>query len=168
MNQLSKKQLRAHYRAARADMLPEQRDAQTREICAHILQSPMYRAASCVLLYAATEGEIDLSCVAADAWERGKVVAYPRCLDKAGNMAFFAVESPEQLEKGSFGILEPRLDCPLWQPADDALCVVPALAVDKKGMNGEQWYIIGAMVVVVLFANQNATHHFLSMLLFFI
>ena len=133
MNQLSKKQLRAHYRAARADMLPEQRDVQTREICAHILQSPVYRAASCVLLYAATEGEIDLSCVAADAWERGKVVAYPRCLDKAGNMAFFAVESPEQLEKGSFGIWEPRLDCPLWQPADDALCIVPALAVDKEG-----------------------------------
>ncbi|MBQ7378182.1 MAG: 5-formyltetrahydrofolate cyclo-ligase [Clostridia bacterium] len=133
MNELNKKQMRAHYRAARADMQPEQREAQEREICANILQSPLYESASSVLLYAATEGEIDLSCVAADAWEKGKVVAYPRCLDKAGSMAFYVVDSPEQLEKGSFGILEPCRDCPLWQSVGDALCIVPALAVDKEG-----------------------------------
>lgn len=133
MNDMTKKELRAAYLAARADMTPEQRAAQAQQICAHVVQSPMYGEASCVLLYAATKDEIDLSAVARDAWEKGKTVAYPRCLDKAGHMAFFVVDSPARLEKGSFGIFEPSEDCLPWQPTADALCVVPALAVDAFG-----------------------------------
>ena len=114
-------------------MLQEERAAQSREICTQILQSPVYQGVSCVLLYAATEHEIDLSAVARDAWEKGKTVAYPRCLDKAGHMAFFVVDSPARLEKGSFGIPEPSGDCLPWQQTADALCVVPALAVDTFG-----------------------------------
>ncbi len=114
-------------------MTPAQRAAQSREICAQILQSPMYQSASCVLLYAAKDEEIDLSCVAADAWEQGKTVAYPRCLDKAGHMAFYVVDTPERLVEGSFSIPEPSEDCLPWQPTGDALCILPALAVDAFG-----------------------------------
>lgn len=133
MNKMTKKELREHYRAARADMQPEQRAAQAQEICAHILQSAMYQNASCVLLYAAKGEEIDLSAVAADAWATGKTVAYPRCLDKSGDMAFFVVDSPTRLVKGSFGIPEPSEDCLPWQMTVDALCIVPALAADAFG-----------------------------------
>lgn len=133
MSEMTKKELRAAYRAARADMMPEQRAAQAEQICAHILQSSVYAEASCVLLYAATEGEIDLSAVAKDAWEQGKTVAYPRCLDKAGHMAFFIVDTPTRLTEGSFGIPEPSEDCLPWQPTADALCIVPALAADAFG-----------------------------------
>lgn len=133
MNKMTKKELREHYRAARADMQPEQRAAQAQEICAHILQSAMYQNASCVLLYAAKGEEIDLSAVAADAWATGKTVAYPRCLDKSGDMAFFVVDSPTRLVKGSFGIPEPSEDCLPWQMTEDALCIVPALAADAFG-----------------------------------
>ncbi len=133
MNEMTKKELRAHYRAARADMTPEQRAAQSRAICAHILQDPTYINASCVLLYAAKGDEIDLSAVARDAWELGKTVAYPRCLDKTGSMAFYVVDTPARLVEGSFGILEPSEDCLPWQPTSDALCILPALAVDVFG-----------------------------------
>lgn len=133
MNQMTKNELRALYLSARADMTPEDRERESAEICTRILQSSIYQSASCVLLYAATKGEIDLSAVAADAWSRGKVVAYPRCLDTVGRMAFFTVDSFEQLEKGSFGISEPKMDCLPLQPTSDALCIVPALAVDAYG-----------------------------------
>ena len=133
MNDMTKKELRAAFKAARADMLPEDRAVQTREICAQILQSPLYADASCVLLYAATGDEIDLSTVAHDAWAKGKTVAYPRCLDRAGHMAFFVVDAPARLTEGSFGIPEPSEDCLPWQPTTDALCIVPALAVDAFG-----------------------------------
>ncbi|MBQ5792671.1 MAG: 5-formyltetrahydrofolate cyclo-ligase [Clostridia bacterium] len=130
---MTKKELRAAFKAARADMLQEERAAQSREICTQILQSPMYADAACVLLYAATDEEIDLGAVAEDARARGKTVAYPRCLDKAGHMAFFVVDTPARLIEGSFGILEPSEDCLPWQPSADALCIVPALAVDVFG-----------------------------------
>ena len=133
MKKMTKQELRVLYKAARSEMSSKQREAQSREICAHILQSPMYQTAQSVLLYAATEGEIDLSAVAEDAWKKGKTVAYPRCLDKAGSMAFFVVDSPARLGEGSFGIPEPGEDCLPWQMTDDALCLVPALAVDAFG-----------------------------------
>ena len=133
MKDMTKNTLRAAFKAARADMTPEERAVQTREICARILQSPMYVDASCVLLYAATGDEIDLCAVASDAWEQGKTVAYPRCLDRAGSMAFFVVDNPSRLIEGSFGIPEPNEDCLPWQPTADALCIVPALAADALG-----------------------------------
>jgi 5-formyltetrahydrofolate cyclo-ligase len=133
MNDMTKKELRAAYKAARADMTGEERAVQTREICTQILQSPMYADAPCVLLYAAMGDEIDLGAVAHDAWEKGKTVAYPRCLDKTGHMAFFVVDTPERLVEGSFSIPEPSEDCLPWQPTADALCIVPALAVDAFG-----------------------------------
>lgn len=133
MTHMTKQELRAHYRAARANLTPEQRAAQSDAICAQILQSEAYAFASCVLLYAAQEHEVDLSAVAADAWKHGKTVAYPKCLDKMGSMAFFVVDTPERLVPGSFGIDEPSEDCLPYTPVADALCVVPALAVDAFG-----------------------------------
>ncbi|MBO5756768.1 MAG: 5-formyltetrahydrofolate cyclo-ligase [Clostridia bacterium] len=133
MNNMTKKELRAAFKAARADMNEQERAARSREICTQILQSPLYADACCILLYAATGEEIDLSAVAEDARARGKTVAYPRCLDKAGHMAFFVVDTPARLIEGSFGILEPSEDCLPWQPSADALCIVPALAVDAFG-----------------------------------
>ncbi len=133
MMQADKKQLRSHYRTARAALTPEQRAEQSRGICARILQSEAYRLADGVLLYAAYGEEIDLGDVAADALARGKTVAYPRCLDRVGRMAFYVVDSPERLMPGEFGIPEPDETCPPWQASDRALCILPALVVDPLG-----------------------------------
>ena len=133
MNATDKRALRAQYRALRNQLTPAQRREETASICAQILRSRAYARADAVLLYAAQGSEIDLSAVAADAWVSGKAVAYPRCLDRSGRMAFFAVTSPAQLVEGTFGILEPCGDCPPVQLSENALCIVPALAVDAKG-----------------------------------
>ena len=66
-------------------------------------------------------------------WASGKQVAYPKCLDEQGNMAFFSVDGPERLVKASFGIPEPDDSCPLWEDEGNALCILPALSVDKYG-----------------------------------
>ncbi len=128
-----KRELRARFANLRDGMTPEQRAEQNARICAQILASDAYTQSDCVLLYAARGSELDLSAVAADAWQKGKVVAYPRCLDKSGRMAFFAVDAPERLTRGSFGILEPDPECLPWQSTGSALCIVPALAVDAEG-----------------------------------
>lgn len=129
----TKKQLRAHYVGVRADLTPEERKAQADAICANIMQSEAYVRANSVLLYACHGDEIDLSAVAHHAWAQGKTVAYPRCLDKQGSMAFFEVDAPQRLVPGMFGLLEPDATCPLWQAEGSALCIVPALSVDANG-----------------------------------
>ena len=128
-----KKALRAHFRAVRASITPENRAEECREICARILQSDAYMEANSLLVYAALGDEIDLSAVSHDAWRQGKTVAYPRCLDREGRMSFFTVDSPERLIPGSFGIPEPDDSCPEWQGEGKALCILPALAVDADG-----------------------------------
>ncbi len=128
-----KKTLRAYYAGLRDGMPARLREERNAQICAHILDSDAYAKADSVLLYAARGSELDLSAVAADAWQKGKVVAYPRCLDKAGRMAFFIVGSPDDLMRGSFGLQEPSVACLPWQSDGRALCIVPALAVDARG-----------------------------------
>ena len=133
MTEPSKKELRAHYRRVRADLTAEQRCFESREICARIAESKLYIQADCILLYAALTEEIDLGALADHAWASGKQVAYPKCLDEQGNMAFFSVDGPERLVKASFGIPEPDDSCPLWEDEGNALCILPALSVDKYG-----------------------------------
>ena len=128
-----KKALREHYRQVRDALLPDERLAQSQEICTRIMQTELYAQAQSVLLYAAQGSEIDLSTLARDAWEKGKTVAYPRCLDGQGHMAFYTVDAPERLVPGKFSIPEPDEHCPQWQAKGNVLCIVPALAVDAHG-----------------------------------
>ena len=133
MTDKSKRELRARYKGLRDAMTPEQRAQESARICEQILATEAYIRADSVLLYAAQGSEIDLFPIARDAWQRGKVVAYPRCLDKAGSMAFFAVDTPERLIPSTFGLYEPDETCLPWQGTGYALCIVPALAVDIQG-----------------------------------
>ena len=133
-----KKALREHYRQVRDALLPDERLAQSQEICTRIMQTELYAQAQSVLLYAAQGSEIDLSTLARDAWEKGKTVAYPRCLDGQGHMAFYTVDAPERLVPGKFSIPEPDEHCPQWQAKGNVLCIVPALAVDAHGHRGNE------------------------------
>ena len=133
MIQQQKRQMREHFKALRDAMTPAQRGLESAQICGHILTHPAYEQAQSILLYAAKQNEIDLMPIAYNAWAKGKTVAYPRCLDRDGHMAFFVVTSQEQLVSGSFGVWEPDQTCPIWQPDDNALCIVPALTVDAQG-----------------------------------
>lgn len=128
-----KRALREHYRHVRDALSPEERLVQSREICMQISQTEAYAQAQSVLLYAALGSEIDLSLLAHDAWQKGKTVAYPRCFDGQGHMAFYVVDAPEQLVPGRYSIPEPDEHCPQWQAEGSALCIVPALAVDACG-----------------------------------
>ena len=65
----------------------------------------------------------------------GKALYFPRCLDDAGQMAFYRVQALEDLESGSFGVREPSLAAPQYNMDLDgqALCLVPGLCFDGKG-----------------------------------
>ncbi|NLB16100.1 MAG: 5-formyltetrahydrofolate cyclo-ligase [Clostridiales bacterium] len=95
-----------------------------------------FRFANAVLLYMPTGTEIDVRPLITASLEAGKLTALPRCGDNH-SMTFHIIESPDQLSAGAFGILEPDIDLPAYDPRnaekDLALCVIPAVAWDKNG-----------------------------------
>ena len=88
-----------------------------------------------LLGYAALPEEIQTDGVLRLALAEGKALYLPRCLNDAGQMAFYRVQALEDLESGSFGVREPSLAALQYNMDLDgqALCLVPGLCFDNKG-----------------------------------
>ena len=100
-----------------------------------VLDSSAYGQARVLLGYAALPEEIQTDGILHRALAEGKALYLPRCLDDAGQMAFYRVQALEELESGSFGVREPSLAAPQYNMDLDgqALCLVPGLCFDNKG-----------------------------------
>ena len=133
-----KNEIRAQYKAMRAEMPEEERRARDMRICTLFLSSITYRYAKVILMYAPLNGEIDVMPIAEQAWADGKIVAFPRCSKEDSTMEYHVVGSAEELESGSWGIREPREDAPIRYARDNAaddhpVCLVPGLVFDRAG-----------------------------------
>ena len=94
---------------------------------------PEFRSARTLLFYFPLPHEIGLIPIFNYARERGIDCAFPRCGKQAGEMAFYYVESLDELEIGKYGIREPRADARIVTDFREALVFVPALAFDREG-----------------------------------
>lgn len=104
------------------------------EISERLVCSDLYQNASTVLFYAALDDEINTDACIANALVCKKKVALPRCINGSGDMEFYYINSLDDLENGFFGVREPDIKkCSVVTDFTDALCIVPALAYDKKG-----------------------------------
>ena len=126
-----KAQLRLRALAARAALTDGQRAERDERLCEILKASPLISGASCVYLYAAVRGEIDLSPLARELARRGVPLAYP-ITERAGVMHFRLAE-PRELIPGRFGIPEPSAACPVPTPDSRSVCLGPALAYDEDG-----------------------------------
>ena len=131
-----KDDIREEYKQRRVEMPMEERHRRDEAIC-HVAEGLVsFRYAEYVLLYAATEGEIDVNAIAELALEKGKKVCFPRCDKKTHTMTYHIVNSLDELAVDSYGILEPAEDAPIYEPEKDtgaAVCFVPGLVYDKAG-----------------------------------
>jgi len=101
-------------------------------ICEKIINSEHFKKAALILLYEPIKKEIDTKKLFESALLLNKKVAYPRCFDD-GVMEFFEVSSLFDLEEGRYNIREPKLTCPKVSDFSNTLCIMPALAADRKG-----------------------------------
>ncbi|MGN0521061.1 MAG: 5-formyltetrahydrofolate cyclo-ligase [Eubacterium sp.] len=103
-------------------------------ICENLICSDEYLNAQTILFYAALDDEINIDSCINDTLLLGKKVALPACIDSDGNMEFYYIESLKNLKAGSFGVREPDIDKqPCVSDFSSAVCIVPAIAFDKKG-----------------------------------
>lgn len=131
-----KDEIRAEYSAKRAAMDKAEKARRDEAITKAALSLVSFRYAEYVLLYAATDNEIDISAIAKESLTRGKKIAYPRCDKETHTMRYHIVTSLDELSPEAYGILEPPADAPVYDPETDlgsAICFVPGLVYDKEG-----------------------------------
>ena len=130
---LSKPELRVHFKEMREGLSLDYRRSMDYEIESRLLCSEFYSDADIIFTYVSEGFEPDTLGIIHSAFANGKKVAVPKCGDK-GEMEFYLIKSINDLEKGKFGILEPiEGKCKKAIPTEKSLCVVPALSFDAQG-----------------------------------
>ena len=126
---------------------PAQKSSLSEKTCEKILSLQEYKNSPLVLAYIPGEFEADCIPVILDAMKNNKKVLIPRTSARKikegrNEMEFYFLENgiplETQLEKGSFGILEPKADLRMLDlsdnpPSENSLMIVPGLAFTKKG-----------------------------------
>ncbi len=131
-----KNHIRKKYTAWRKALCEDtaKKQAFDERICRAVMSLATYRFADTVMLYAPTEGEIDVLPIAKAALAAGKTVVFPVSDPESCTMKFYPVKDLSQLSPGAFGIHEPpKTEEFLPDGVGRVLCIVPGLVYDENG-----------------------------------
>ena len=131
-----KQKMRSELSIKRSEISSEFGREYSEKICINLEKLATYRYAESYLLYYPLRNEVDITPVINKLLsKKGAKVYLPRCIKgEEGRMVFCEVNSSEDLEKGSFGVMEPREKCKIQSEfSQNTVCIVPAIAYDKQG-----------------------------------
>lgn len=127
-----KKELRKKYKSIRSDV--SEPSLKNDKITRKLLESDIFQRYNKIFLYYPSGTEVSTVQIAENALTVGKKVAFPRCIDRSGNMEFRFVNSLEHLSEGMYGLIEPDVaKSEAAVPDNDTLIIVPGLAFDIMG-----------------------------------
>lgn len=103
------------------------------KILADLKRTAAYQNAETIFCYISKPEEVETQIFITDALAQGKQVFVPYCPPGNRPMQFYRIDTLQDVKPGAFGVLEP--DPVRCQPIEEqtGLCVVPAIAFDKKG-----------------------------------
>lgn len=127
-----KSALRRQVLAAEKTMTPQEKTAADAAIRQHVLALPSYQCARTVMAFVGRDDEIDTRPLLSAILAAGKRLCVPLCV-AAGEMECREIGSLDELQKGSYGILEPPADAPRVPPEDIDLVLVPCVTCDHDG-----------------------------------
>lgn len=129
-----KTRLRQKYRTERKKLSPAQKTMLDGDIFKRFLRLNQYDNTKTLLTYVSTPLEVDTRALIKKALADGKSVGVPRCIPGTRDMAFFYINSLEELNPGAFGVLEPEED-EQKRVVDfrESICIVPAFCFDNTG-----------------------------------
>lgn len=125
-----KQRLRKQMLAYRERLSREQIKIASARICCQLVRLPEYRQAEKILFYMAIKNEVDVAWAMETAWKEGKRVILPRVNKQ--KMECLEVGRQDELQKGTFGILEPKSGKAM-NPERIDLVIVPGIAFDLQG-----------------------------------
>lgn len=130
-----KPEVRRQVLAAR-DAEPEERRAEAdARIRAQLLASAEWKASELVLTYLSVGSEVDTRAIVEAAWDQGKRVAVPRCIEAARELEWVELTSFDGLVEGPHGIEEPPAGTAALAAGEldgATLALVPGLLFDSS------------------------------------
>ncbi len=103
-------------------------------IMERFFNSYVYKRTKQLFIYVSTSIEVDTLRIIERASEEGRKIACPRCVDGTREMEFYYIKDANDLEPGTFGVLEPVADRGnLVTDFSNGVCVVPGLSFDHGG-----------------------------------
>lgn len=129
----TKKQIRLRMLERRDEIPYSEVLSASMQIREHLRAWKIFRAARCVCCYISVRSEMSTSGVILRALESGKTVLAPKVFGET--IRFFRIRNlTDDLERGTFGVLEPTAGTEEADPARDAdLCLIPGVAFDARG-----------------------------------
>ncbi len=129
-----KASLRKKVRAKRESLPAEIKEELDKGILGNITRLRQYKLNETILTYVSTRIEVDTIALIRRALRDNKRVAVPRCVENSREMEFYYINSLDELEPRTFGVLEPvKEKCELLTDYTKGLCIVPGLAFDFQG-----------------------------------
>ena len=128
-----KKLLRDSIKSYRRALPYEEKSKLDRAVFENLLAGGELSRHKLVLCYISTDIEVDTKCILSYCLDNGVSVAVPCCTGRR-KMDFFYYNRDSITEVSGYGITEPvPYKNTMVTDFDDSLCIVPALAYDKKG-----------------------------------
>lgn len=127
-----KTRLRSKFLGIRDSLVGEAKVKSDRLISKNLFLSYEYRWADSILTYVSKGSESDTLCIIEHAFNDNKSIAVPKCVSNC-EMEFYYIKSIEDLEPGSFGVLEPKDGLEKVQSIY-GICLVPGICFDKMGI----------------------------------
>lgn len=97
-----------------------------------LIGSKEYKAASVIFTFVSYKNEVDTHKFIEYALGEGKIIGVPRVISKEEGMEVCKIEDFNDLEKGYYGILEPKNHCDKISHKDIDLVIMPGVAFDKE------------------------------------
>jgi 5-formyltetrahydrofolate cyclo-ligase len=127
----NKENVRKRILFLRKQLSEEERAAKSSIICNKLLHAGWYAASPEILVYSAILKEVDLSAFIRNAWQDGKILYFPKVFGE--KMEFFRADAMDELQKGSFGVLEPLDESRSYQATEHNIVLVPGAAFSEQG-----------------------------------
>ena len=130
---MEKSALRHEIKQRLVQMSKEDRIAKSKQICERIIDAPVFRKATVVMMYLSMPHEVDTTLLILSAWQQGKTVAVPKVSWQQRHMLPVELTSLETgLKTEQMGLRTPTNAIPI--PFDQIdLIITPGLGFDKNG-----------------------------------
>lgn len=125
----TKRDIRNRILGLRKSLPRELVEVWSKEICKNILNSEIFLQADAIYGYMPVRNEADIRPVLKRALSMGKLVALPRVSGET--MEFYRINSFQDLETGSFHVLEPKAECKLF--LGTGMMILPLVVFDREG-----------------------------------
>lgn len=128
-----KTDMRLKYRTIRENMSESDKFKMDKKILHNISVLNIFKNAKSVLTYVSKDVEVDTFNLIKKCLAEGKIVAAPVCKTETKQMGFYIINSVDDLEKGAFGLLEPKFYCKEILDTKNSVCIVPGFCFDNNG-----------------------------------